>query len=315
MSVSLRSGMDPVIAASRHLLRERHYDLPLHRGSGGALLMWTIGVMTYLICLFMMMVFMLAAVQSHWQQGMEGRYTIEIPYDTVKMPTSASQMTKLVDDLNKIKGVKAALLSDDDMSELVEPWLGGNAAAADLPLPGLISVERDATRDDSAAMVADIKAVIQRDLPSARLDTHQEWLAKWVQLTRTGRMIILTIALILVMTAALTVAGTAKTRLALHREEVDLLHLIGATDHYIATQFQRQAFRIAAEGAGAGMICALATLGLVSVIKGQTPSQLLPHFAMNWMQWCFLLVTPLLSGLIAMLASRFTVINALEELP
>jgi hypothetical protein len=36
----------------------------------------------------------------------------------------------------------------------------------------------------------------------------------------------------------MTVAATARTRLALHREEVDLLHLIGATDSYIATQFQ-----------------------------------------------------------------------------
>ena len=292
----------------------RRYDLPLHRGSGGLLLTWIIGVMTYLVCLFMMIVFLLSAIQHHWQQGLEGHYTIEIPHDAMQA-APASRIDDLVRNLNNLSSVNAHRLTDAEIAKLVEPWLGDSAMIAELPLPSLIAIDRTAVNKKNTASIDQINNILQRDLPQGRLDTHQEWLAKWIQLTQAARMIILTMALILALTAALTVAGTAKTRLALHRDEVDLLHLIGATDHYIATQFQRQAFRIAAEGAAAGMIAAFITLGIVSVIKGQTPSQLLPHFNMNGLQWFFLVLTPLLAGAIAMLASRLTVVHALEELP
>lgn len=303
----------PLVRAWQRLFKQRRYDLPLHRGSGGALLTWIIGVMTFLVCLFMVIVFMLASIQSHWQQGLEGRYTIEVPYEAAKQGNS--KIDQLVTDLNALQGIKAKRLDDAEMAALVEPWLGNSQMISELPLPSLVSIERSSQDDKQAASTSEIEAVIKADLPQARLDTHQEWLAKWIQLTQAGRMIILIMALILAITAALTVAGTAKTRLALHRDEVDLLHLIGATDDYIANQFQRQAFRIAAEGAAAGMICAFITLGVVSVIKGQTPSQLLPHFSLNWMQWFFLVMTPLFAGVIAMISSRFTVVHALEELP
>ena len=304
----------PLESVWRRITGPRRYDLPLHRGSGGALLTWIIGVMTYLVCLFMMIIFLLSAIQDHWQQGMEGHYTVEIPNAAMKdMPVA--RLDQFVRDLNELPGVSAKRLSDVEMAKLVEPWLGDSSMVAELPLPSLVAIDRTAVNDKTTASLKAISAVIKQDIPEARLDTHQEWLAKWLQLTQAARMIILTLALILALTAALTVAGTAKTRLALHRDEVDLLHLIGATDDYIAIQFQRQAFRIAAEGAAAGMLVAFVTLGIVSVIKGQTPSQLLPHFAMNWTQWFFLVLTPLLAGGIAMLASRFTVVHALEELP
>lgn len=301
---------------SKKLFGKKRYDLPLHRGSGGILLTWTIGVMTYLVCLFMVIMFTLSMIQSHWQQGLEGRYTVEIPYEIAQNSSSEAMINQLVTKLNTLRGIKAKLIDDQGMADLVEPWLGNRDMVAELPLPTLISIERLPVKDEkSVASIETIQSMVTDHLPDARLDTHQEWLAEWLKLTQAGRMIVLMIAFILALTAALTVAATAKTRLALHKDEVDLLHLIGATDYYIAGQFQRQAFRIAAEGAGAGMICAFLTLGIVSIIKGQTPSQLLPHFSMNWLQWFFLILTPLMAGLIAMVSSRFTVLNALEDLP
>ncbi len=303
-----------LVALWAKLTAKRRYDLPLHRGSGGALLTWIIGVMTYLVCLFMMIVFLLSAIQTHWQEGLEGHYTVEIP-NAVMASVPAATLDQLLRELNALPGIAAKRLDDAAIGKLVGPWLGDTAMIAELPLPALIAVDRTGHDAKHAASVDAIQNIVTRHVSQARLDTHQEWLAKWLQLTQAARMIILIMALILALTAALTVAGTAKTRLALHKDEVDLLHLIGATDNYIATQFQRQAFRIAAEGAAAGMIAAFVTLGIVSVIKGQTPSQLLPNFSMSWTQWFFLVLTPLLAGVIAMISSRFTVVHALEELP
>jgi cell division transport system permease protein len=101
----------------------------------------------------------------------------------------------------------------------------------------------------------------------------------------------------------------------LHKEEVDLLHLIGATDSYIAKQFQRQAFRLATEGAAAGLMLAVVTLNIIGFIKYRMGNSLLPGVALSWAECICLLITPLLAGVIAMAASRFTVLRALKEMP
>jgi cell division transport system permease protein len=128
-------------------------------------------------------------------------------------------------------------------------------------------------------------------------------------------MILIALAFILALTSALTVAATAHTRLALHRDEVDLLHLIGATDSYIAKQFQRQAFRLATEGAAIGLIIGLITVAIIALIKDQAGSGLIPGVELDMAQWVTLLITPLLAGIIAMIASRVTVLRALKEMP
>lgn len=299
-------------AVKKKLPRKKHYDLPLQRGSGGELVMWTVGVMTYLTILMMVLVFALTTLQHYWESGMTGRMTVEIPYNKHDI-LSEDQTTKLVKALDDLPGISAHVLTKKDIGKLVGAWLGEDAALDELPLPTLIDVER-ADNDDSASADT-IRDTAQSIIPNSTLDTHEEWLADLMRLAKACRMILILISLILAFTAALTVAATARTRLALHRDEVDLLHLIGATDSYIATQFQRQAFRLATEGAGAGLLLALVTLGIIALIKHQLGSDLMPQISLSVLEWIFLLATPFVAGLIAMVASRITVLHALKEMP
>ena len=294
------------------LKRKKHYDLPLQRGSGGQLVEWIVGVMTYLTVLTLVLVFALSDVRHYWQQGLTGRMTIEIAFDKSN-PIADDIRQTLTDRLNELPGIQAQFLTQDDIAKLVGPWLGEGAALAELPLPTLIDVTRE--DNDTAASPEKIEQTAKQIVPSATLDTHQEWLADLMRLAKACGMILIGISLILAITSALTVAATAKTRLALHKDEVDLLHLIGATDSYIATQFQRQAFRLATEGAAAGLAVGLITLGIISLIKGQFGTGLLPGVALSWSEWASLLLSPLLAGIIAMVASRYAVLQALKEMP
>lgn len=294
--------------------RKKRYDLPLQRGSGGQLVTWIVGVMTFLTTLFLVITFALQQVQDYWTSGITGRMTIEIAYARDN-PVTEDMKQNLVTELNKLKHISAKVLTQQDIAALVSPWLGDTAELAELPLPVLVDITRIEGIKDLSASDAEIEKTAQKIIPRATLDTHQEWLADIIRLAKTLRMILLAIALILALTAAMTVAATARTRLALHREEVDLLHLIGATDSYIATQFQRQAFRLATEGAAAGLAMALATMVIVAMVKNRLGDGLIPGVDLTPLQWFTLLVTPLLAGGIAMLASRVTVLRALKEMP
>lgn len=297
---------------AKTLAKGRRYDLPLHRGSGGQLVVWTVGVMTYLCILAFVLIFALNNLQQNWERGLTGHMTVEIPYDTARTIRD-SMLHNMVASLNKLPHVRARLLDVDDLTRLVGPWLGDRATLADLPLPKLVDIERE-THENAASLDA-IRSVATRHVPSATLDTHEDWLADLLKLAKACRMILVGVALILAVTTALTVAGTARTRLALHREEVDLLHLIGATDTYIASQFQRQAFRLATEGAAAGLALAFVTLMIIGWVKGDLGDALVPQLNLSALEWVFIVTSPLLAGGIAMAASRYTVLAALKEMP
>jgi cell division transport system permease protein len=314
MLMAAQSGTyaQQLAALSKKMAKGRRYDLPLHRGSGGQLVVWTVGVMTYLCILAFILIFGLNHLQQNWQSGLTGHMTVEIPYDTARSINDAT-LRGLVANLNKLPHVTARLLTLDDLTRLVGPWLGDRAVLSDLPLPKLVDITRDS--DENAASLDAIRAAATRAVPSATLDTHEDWLADLLKLAEACRMILVGVAFILAVTTALTVAGTARTRLALHREEVDLLHLIGATDTYIASQFQRQAFRLATEGAAAGLALAFITLIIVGWIKGDLGDALVPQLNLTAVEWMFIVTSPLLAGAIAMAASRYTVLAALKEMP
>lgn len=303
---------EKLIDKTKKKIKRKRYDLPLQRGSGGQMVTWIVGVMTFLLTLFIISSFGLHQLQSYWTQGIIGKMTVEIPFsETINHETKS--VKELVNKLNNIDTVKATLIEHDEMQHLVGPWLGSDTNLQELPLPLLIEVTTE--QSDTKLITAEIEKAISTTLPEAQLDTHQEWLADVIRLANTMRMILLIIALILTFTSALTVAATAKTRLALHREEVDLLHLIGATDSYIATQFQRQAFRLATEGASIGLLLALVILGVIGWFKNNLSQGLLPSIHLGVLEWVIILLMPIMAGLIAMIASRFTVLRALKELP
>jgi cell division transport system permease protein len=300
------------MAEEKKLLRRKRYDLPLHRGSGGQLVTWIVGVMNYLTVLMVVLIFALSAIQHYWQAGMTGHMTLEIPYNK-DAPLSDDKKTSLEKDLNALNGIQAHFLTMEEIGKLVGPWLGTGEILQELPLPTLVDITRLDMQD--AASNDEIQSTAKKIIPEVTLDTHEEWLAELMQLAKACRMILIIVSVILALTAAATVAATARTRLALHKAEVDLLHLIGATDSYIATQFQRQAFRLATEGAGAGLLMAIITMAVVAVVKQELGDTVIPQLHLSFWQWLLLLVTPVIAGLIAMLASRFTVLHALKTMP
>lgn len=292
--------------------RRKRYDLPLHRGSGGQLVAWIVGVMSYLTILMMVLVLALSGIQRHWETSLSGRMTVEIPHQK-KDGFLDDTKEELIKKLNALPGIDAKALELSDMEKLVGPWLGTGATLQELPLPQLIDVT--VTDAEKAPSVDKIAGVIRAEMPDARLDTHQEWLADLTRLAKACRMVLVAVSFILALTAGVTVAATARTRLALHKEEVALLHLIGATDSYIATQFQRQAFRLATEGAAAGLVLAIITMAIISFAKNQLSDTVVPTIQLSWMEWLLLFATPFFAGLIAMLASRFAVLYSLKRMP
>jgi cell division transport system permease protein len=120
-----------------------------------------------------------------------------------------------------------------------------------------------------------------------------------------------------------------RTGLSIHRSVIEIVHLIGAPDSYIAQQFQAQSLRLGIVGGVVGTILAAATLlgadHLLHVTSslaadgnaalGGDPSGLALNLDVKLLpwQWGVFALLPFATALIAMITARWTVLRSLAR--
>ena len=152
-------------------------------------------------------------------------------------------------------------------------------------------------------------------MPGAVVDDHQRWVGGLVSLTRSVDLIAGLVVLLVGLAAVITVVFVTRTGLAIHRQVIELLHLIGAQDSYIARQFQTHAMKLGFKGGILGFAAALATIYAAGLLLSGSGRVLLPNFELGLREWILLGLLPLLATLVAMLTARWTVLRTLARFP
>lgn len=297
---------------------KRRYDLPLDKSAGAGFLTVLIGLMTFLAVLAMAASFALSAMTARWASGLENRITVEIPATDAAggmraRADVAARAARVAETLAANADVQAAhVLTDDEIAELVRPWLGEDAGLGNIPLPGLIAVElRRAGEDVYAGLKADLSAVA----PDARIDTHEAWLRDLLRFTRALQFAASLLTLVIGLTTAAAVAGAVRARMAVHHEQVELLHLMGARDRYISRQFQRHSLILALQGSIAGMVAGGLALTMIGWTAGEMDVNLLPDFTLDGLQIGAIFFLPLIVSGIAAATAAWTVRGVLMKMP
>jgi cell division transport system permease protein len=290
--------------------RKRGLILPREQGSGSLDLV--IGVMTFLAALALGGVLIANRSAETWQAGLAGRLTVQIlPQGDAPAQT---EVNAAVEVLRGTPGVVyAAPLSDAANLALVEPWLGRDAVIASLPFPRLIDVQlAPGATPDVAALDKRLKAAA----PHAVLDDHGRWVER---LKRTANSVVLSALAILLLIAvgtAATVAFATRAGLAAHREIVQLLHLMGAQDGFIARAFERHYFFAALiAGTCGAVLAAIVFLGAGGLDEfGLSSVSFLPPLGLSVRELLWLGLIPLAAAVIAWGTARTSVMAALREL-
>jgi cell division transport system permease protein len=293
----------------------RRLDIPLNRDSSVRFLPWIIALMVYLAGLALAGTLVLQAALQRWDSSLAGTLTVQLPPAQEGKPDGVAAAVAL---LRVTPGVTSAEpLSREAIQRLIEPWLGTAMTAEQLSLPQLIDLRIDpAAPPDLAALRTRLAAAV----PGAALDDHRLWLDRLAGLVLSIEATALAIVVLIGGAAVLTVVFTTRAGLAVHHAVVEVLHLIGARDGYIAGQFQRQALDLALRGGIIGLVLTLVTLfgighvGAATALFGEHV-RLLPSLALQPWHWLALLLLPFAAALIAMLTARVTVLRALKRMP
>ena len=106
----------------------------------------------------------------------------------------------------------------------------------------------------------------------------------------------------------------ARGALDTHRGTIEVMHLMGSTDHQVARLFQRRIALDALFGGALGFGLGMAVLAGIGGRVGAVGSDLLGSAGLAAVDWLLLAALPVGGILLAMLVARATVLRALRTM-
>ena len=289
-----------------------HIDLPLSRDPAVRLLPWIVGLMVYLATMTLAGALLVSSLAGSWSAGLAGTVTIHIvAVDDESQAALDSQVERATRIALKTPGVLAAEpMPLARVAELLAPWLGDDAPVSELPLPRIVDVRIDEDKTDVAAL----KQRLEAEVPGAGLDDHQLWRDRLVTFLQAVELIAYVMVTLIGLTTVTVVIFATRSGLAVHGDAIEILHLIGAHDDYIAGQFQSHALGLGLKGGIGGSAVGLVSLAGLGYVAVNLDTELLPLFLFKPWHWPVLVSLPLVAGLIVRLTARRTVLRALGQM-
>ena len=214
----------------------------------GHALVLVIAIMSFLAALTVAAVTIISDATRDWQSDISRGATIQIrQLEGVDME---GQLAKAIDIARQTPGITSATaLTSDASNGLLEPWLGLDITFDDLPIPRLIEL----TIEDPAAVdFTTLSKSLQEQVPGSILDNHRFWVERLRSMAETAIFIGFTIMALVITATVLTVVFATRSAMAGNKETIEVLHFVGASNKFIAGEFQRKFFTLGFQGALAG---------------------------------------------------------------
>jgi cell division transport system permease protein len=304
----------------RRRLRPAGFDeLGLRRALADRILPFLVAAMAFLAALALAGAVAAASLARHWREGAGAALTVQVPRQgETASGGAATRLGAVVTLLRGSAGIaEARALSEDELSELLRPWLGADVERLSLPLPAVVQVRLAEPAPDLAALAARLEAVA----PGTLVESHGAWLGRLTALARSLQASAAAALLVVAGVATAVVAVATRAGLSARREAIEIVHGLGATDAYIAGRFARRATALAAAGGLVGALAALPVLlglaGLAAPFSGLQPdaAQRAGLGVLPPVLWLALPSLPLVAALIGFLTAQVTVRNWLRRLP
>jgi len=239
--------------------RSRSFDeLGLRRGFADRMLPLLVAAMAFLAALALAGWFGAAALSRHWREGASSGLTVQVPQaDSLAAESGLSRLATVTAMLAGSPGVASAhVLSEQELGELLKPWIGTGAERLAIPVPAVIAVRVTDASFDPGLLSRRLEAAA----PGTLVEDHGVWIGRLTVLARSIQACA-GLALLLVAAVAVAVIAVAtRAGLSARREAIEIIHGLGAADSYIASRFAARATVLAALGAAAGGLVALPIL-------------------------------------------------------
>jgi cell division transport system permease protein len=221
--------------------------------SGRALVI-VIAIMAFLASIVTGMGVLVHTASRGWTESISREITIQVrPSPRRNIEDDVKKAVQIAQSSSGVASVR--VFGKAESEKLLEPWLGSGLDLGELPVPRMIVV---ALNGAPKLDTEQLKLKLREQAPTASLDDHQLWIERLVAMSRALVLVVAVILLLVLVSMGLAVGFATRGAMAGNKDIVDILHYVGAADHFIAREFQQHFFRLGLRGAAIGSGCAIA---------------------------------------------------------
>jgi len=277
-----------------------------------------VAIMTFLAALAAGAAMLVASAASDWQAEVAREVTVQVrPAPGRDLDADAAAATAVMRQAPGIADVRA--YTKQESAELVEPWLGSGVTLGDLPIPRIIVVK---LLPGGAANFAELRKALAAQVPGATLDDHRGWIDRMRTMAETAVAAGMVILALVIAVTVLSVSFATRGAMASNRPTIEVLHYVGATDSFVASQFQRHFLLLGLKGGAIGGGAAMALFGILQAVDvwligtpgGEEAAALFGSLAIGPAGYIAMFVVIVLMALVTAVASRRTVGHTLENI-
>ncbi len=249
----------------------------------------------------------ISALVDNWNSSVKGTLTVQIIGSS---STSTTKANTAIENLRKLPDVKRAeIVSRDKIQALLKPWLNDDKLIADLPLPVLIDIE---LTSPSTLAISKVTAVVKSAADDAIIDDHRVWLNRIADFAMGLSYIALSLMIMAFGALVLTVVFATRASLTEYVHVIEVLHLVGARDAHIASQFSWRTWRQVVWGGMLGLLAFAPALAGIAWLARRIDIGILPPVTLPVPYWIGLCLLPIVAGLISYVVAMTTVRRALS---
>ena len=237
-------GFDaPARAAGESLPRFETPIVPQATISGRALVA-VVAIMTFLASLTTGAVMLVRAAANEWQADVAREVTIQIrPVPGRDIEADVAKAAAIARASAGVAEVRP--YSKEETSRLLEPWLGTGLQLDDLPVP---RIDRGPDRARRGARSRAIAQDAGRADPGCQPRRPSRLRRSHARHGRRGLAGGIGVLVLVLAATVLSVTFATRAAMATNRPVIEVLHLIGAKDSFIAGHFQRHFLQLGLKG-------------------------------------------------------------------
>ena len=295
----------------------RKNELPLKGENTSLFLQIIISIAIFIFAITLSGVLSINTMIDSWNKSILGSITVQIiPVNNTNKEKAHAELLayeeKAVDFLKSVNGItKVTPLTDEQLGELLRPWLGDEVTISDLPTPRIIDVKIAKNANIDFAQLAQDLSVAS---PQASLDNHKVWLNKLINLADGLKLIATTILALVIAITSGAIFYTTQMSMGLHQHIIEILHIVGAKDTYIAQQYAKRMGVLGLIGGMFGLFFAIPAIFFIGNLANSIKGGIISEASLGIDDWLYILILPVFSMLISMLTAYYTVKNTLKKI-
>ncbi|MDR0406518.1 MAG: hypothetical protein LBH38_00315 [Holosporales bacterium] len=285
-------------------IRKSPSDFPFEKNVSSKVLPWVIGALIYLATVAILGCIGVYRTTETWNTALSEHMTIEIPVIQESKEKTVEHLQAFLPTLQKIPGIlKIEIIPENQVQDLIAAWVDDPLLLKTLEMPILVDVLLTPGQPVSSE---DIRIETTKVFQEARLHNHAEWYSPVLQCAALFQIFSIALALLTGLIVIGTIIFSTHASLVVHQRIVNILQLIGATDAYIAQQFEKHTLRMALQAVLIAITITSTTLFAFQIFSD------IP-IIVGGLEWSTIALMPVLMMAIVLCATRLTVIWSLYK--